>query len=496
MKRVMGFTIALSATLLWLLAASARADEKSDQPESKPEVLTEGVEVQTRGPVHEAFAQPVVRGAGASPIIKKKPPAPVEELPPEQKPEGERVAWIPGYWGWDLDRTDFVWVSGLWRNTPPDRHWVPGYWHQVENGWEWASGHWGVENQNDVEILPPPPDPIAESPSPAPDEDSGYAPGTWVYNESRYMWRPGFWHRYRPGWAWISSSYVSTPAGYVFVDGYWDYDFEHRGLLFAPVVFDRGVFGRRGWAYRPSYVVNSDFLMGALFADVASQQYYYGDYFDPSYRRRGLVSWLDFRIGDRFYDPNYGYYRYNNRNNAGWEKSLRAQYSGRENGTVARPPRTFAQQQKLASGNSARGMTAVTPLARLNTTSLKLQPVSQKEMTAVRKSAASMQSLSQSRARSETKIRQGRVKTGQGTAPAAAKFNLDRPKSTFKPLQKAAPPRPVQPKLQAKPVQVNPAPRVNPRPSPKPNVQPNPRPAPRPAPAPRSAPSGKPPRKP
>lgn len=33
-------------------------------------------------------------------------------LPPDQKPEGDDVAWIPGYWAWDDERNDFLWVSG------------------------------------------------------------------------------------------------------------------------------------------------------------------------------------------------------------------------------------------------------------------------------------------------------------------------------------------------------------------------------------------------
>src|SRR3954469_9412111 len=41
-------------------------------------------EVQARGPVHEAFAEPATLPS-ASPVLSKQPPAPIEELPPEQK---------------------------------------------------------------------------------------------------------------------------------------------------------------------------------------------------------------------------------------------------------------------------------------------------------------------------------------------------------------------------------------------------------------------------
>src|SRR5207245_1393147 len=63
----------------------------------------DGGDVLTRGVVHEAFAQPVVFNPVPGPVIVKKPPEPVEELPPDQKPEGDNVAWIPGYWTWDND---------------------------------------------------------------------------------------------------------------------------------------------------------------------------------------------------------------------------------------------------------------------------------------------------------------------------------------------------------------------------------------------------------
>src|SRR5437588_3207778 len=84
----------------------------------------DGVEVLARGPVHEAFAQPPDAGQPeAGPVVPGQPPAPVEELPPEQRPEGEDVQWVPGYWQWDAERGEFLWVSGSWREPPPGRQW-------------------------------------------------------------------------------------------------------------------------------------------------------------------------------------------------------------------------------------------------------------------------------------------------------------------------------------------------------------------------------------
>src|SRR6516225_6998486 len=104
----------------------------SAQPPDNSAGQQEGVEVLARGPVHEAFAEPAIRGPRPTPVVPKKPPEPIEELPPDQKPEGNNVQWIPGYWAWDDDRNDFLWVSGIWRDIPPGRQWVPGHWEPVD----------------------------------------------------------------------------------------------------------------------------------------------------------------------------------------------------------------------------------------------------------------------------------------------------------------------------------------------------------------------------
>src|SRR5947199_7496358 len=97
----------LPAAALVLFAAPAFADDPN-----------QGVEVLARGPVHEAYAT-TVEFPTPSPVVPKVPPAPIEELPPDQKPDGDNVQWIPGYWSWDEERTDFIWISGFWRQPPP-----------------------------------------------------------------------------------------------------------------------------------------------------------------------------------------------------------------------------------------------------------------------------------------------------------------------------------------------------------------------------------------
>jgi hypothetical protein len=99
-----------------------------------------GPEVLTRGPIHEAFAEVVSYNPQPGQIVSKEPPKAIEELPPAEKPEGD-YTWIPGYWAWDQEREDFIWVTGAWRIPPPGTTWMPGYWNQAANGYQWVGGY-------------------------------------------------------------------------------------------------------------------------------------------------------------------------------------------------------------------------------------------------------------------------------------------------------------------------------------------------------------------
>ena len=217
----------------------------------------QGVQVLTRGPVHEAFAETVTFDPEPGIVVPKAPPAAIEEVPPEQRPEGANVAWIPGYWGWDDERNDFLWVSGIWRDLPPGRQWVPGYWGKTAQGYQWTSGYWADATVSDVAYLPEPPATVETGPNiAAPSPDDTWLPGCWVWQNSRYAWRPGFWATAQPNWDWIPAHYVWAPRGYVFVDGYWDHSIGRRGMLFAPVYFNAGVYGRPGFSYSPTTVID------------------------------------------------------------------------------------------------------------------------------------------------------------------------------------------------------------------------------------------------
>ena len=67
--------------------AQAPAGDPADPQD--PQVLT-------RGPIHEAFAAPVVHDPASGPVIAKQPPDPIQEMPPDQKPSRPERPVDPG----------------------------------------------------------------------------------------------------------------------------------------------------------------------------------------------------------------------------------------------------------------------------------------------------------------------------------------------------------------------------------------------------------------
>lgn len=124
-----------------LLGTAITWGQDRDRPLDRSAV-EDGVEVLTRGPVHEAFAGTITFDPEPGVVVRKPAPEPIEELPPEQKPTADNVAWIPGYRGWDDERDDYLWVSGIWRSLPPGRQWISGYWATAARDSQWTSGYW------------------------------------------------------------------------------------------------------------------------------------------------------------------------------------------------------------------------------------------------------------------------------------------------------------------------------------------------------------------
>ena len=128
-----GPTRAFFSLILFVLATAVHVELCRAQMR---EVVPEGAEVLTRGPVHEAFASLQSFNPQPGRIVARPAPPLIEEVPPGQRPAGVNIAWIPGYWAWDDERMDFVWLSGTWRALPPGREWAAGYWAQVPAGYQ------------------------------------------------------------------------------------------------------------------------------------------------------------------------------------------------------------------------------------------------------------------------------------------------------------------------------------------------------------------------
>lgn len=277
-------------------------------PSGQDPIAIEEVEGATplmQGPIHEAFAERFDLDDEDALVIDRQPPQPIDEQPPEYRPDGDDIEWIPGYWGWDIANDDFIWVSGVWRQVPPGQQWIPGYWTQADNGWRWVSGFWTAIANPQIVYLPAPPASIDNGPSsPAPGPNYFWIPGYWLYGSSgNYVWHAGHWHACHNNWVWIPARYVWTPSGYVYRAGYWDYGVGDRGMLFAPIAFQPG-FNR---SYRPCYVIEtSPLLFANLYVAPGTSYYYFGSCYAHSQRR--CYPWVSYY--NHGYDPLFSYYAY------------------------------------------------------------------------------------------------------------------------------------------------------------------------------------------
>ena len=314
------------------------------------------VEVMTRGPVHEAYAVPVSAGQTAGVIVPKQPANPIEEVPPDMKPEGQNSTWIPGYWSWDDERRDFIWVSGVWRVPPPGFQWMPGYWQDVQGqGFQRISGYWMPAQA-----------PRNNLSSPAAAKRRGRAhqqslratnyfwvPGNWQWRGDRYVWQPGYWTAYQADWIWVPATYCWSPRGWVYVPGYWDYPLARRGLVFSPVYFAGPVA-----VYRPAICLDAGVFSVSLFCRPAYGHYYFGDYYDDRYVALGIRPYFYYNSARVGYDPLFGYYRWYHVDRMGereWDRHLVGWHDYYRGHPDMRPPHTWAEQQRLLASRRRDG---------------------------------------------------------------------------------------------------------------------------------------------
>jgi len=388
------------------------------QPADQPEP---GVKVAEKGPIHEAFAQPGAETRGKGMTAPKKPPAPVPELPPETKPDGENVKWVPGYWQWDKEKEDFIWISGFWRNVPPGRTWQAGEWIEKNGTWMYTPGFWRPTNMNNWRIdLPEPPTSVESGPStPSDDPNAIWIPGQWEYRNDQYVWRSGYWAHSNDDQVWQPGQYLATGSGYSYCPGDWDYPLEDRGLLYAPVYFTQPLWQTPGWYYRPRFALGLGFgyggwgsggLFGSLFYGPGYNNYYYGNYYNPwytggSWLGYGSPFWspvfsFGFGFGSAFggwggyypwwysrggyHNPLWNHYCWLNRTNPHWANTVRSTSFARAAGVAPRPisianPNTATRPFRASptSGVSGAAQTAIRSAARSATPQPLIQPASQ-----------------------------------------------------------------------------------------------------------------------
>jgi YXWGXW repeat-containing protein len=333
--------------IIALLTLPVVGNAAAQQPPVPPEEQPAGAEVLTRGPVHEAFAEPVALQAQAGLVAPTEPPPNIEEVPSTDRPQGDSYVWIPGYWSWDADRSDYIWVSACWRVAPPDMYWAPGYWDRVSDGWEWVPGFWARAGSEEIDYLPAPPAPVDVMPrGPAPALDNVWVPGCWYWYGGGYVERRGYWLRQQPGWVWVPSHIRWTPRGYVFAEGHWDYAMQDRGVLFAPVYFPRSTYAQRGFSYSPMIALDIAVLVTNLFAYPRYSHYYFGDYYDDAYVRVGIYPRFDCERIHTWYDPIYVYDRWQySRTDPRWSEHQRKDYERRRGDRELRPSRTYREQE-------------------------------------------------------------------------------------------------------------------------------------------------------
>jgi hypothetical protein len=216
------------------------------------------------------------------------PPAPVVEDRPAIPDSGD--VWVPGYWWWSTPFHRYVWVSGAWRNPPPDQVWTPGEWVSASaDRYLWMPGFWGtpgVPRPAAIELAPPPP--RVEAYGEPPSVGFIWTPGFYAYRGNSYYWTDGLWLRPPSvGLGWIEPRYVGIGGRYYFQAGRWDFGPEHRGTCYLP---DINV--RAGMHFTPTGAPPELVLAHARFVTASSRAVAFGGTRMPNggYAVRGGVN--------------------------------------------------------------------------------------------------------------------------------------------------------------------------------------------------------------
>jgi len=118
---------------------------------------------------------------------------------------------------------------------------------------------------------------------------------------------------------------------------------DNRGVLFCPTFFPRDVRFRPGFVFSPSLCVDLGMLRLNLFVYPRYRHYFFGDYYDDVYSRRGIVPWFRCRTVHTWYDPLFVYDSWHYRRiDPHWGANLEHGYEQRRFNQDMRPARTYA----------------------------------------------------------------------------------------------------------------------------------------------------------
>jgi hypothetical protein len=389
----------------------------------------EGIETLTRGPVHEAFAAPAEIDPTPGEIVAKQPPPDIDEVPPDFRPEG--AIWINGYWEWEPETKDYIWISGMWRVPPPDMRWVPPYWTETDGGWQRVQGFWIGAETRELEYRESPPESLEVGPtSPAPAEDYSYVPGTWLYQDTGYRWRTGYWAPYQPDWVWTPARWIWTPGGCIYSGGFWDHRPIVRAQMFAPLAFSSPLYLQPGFRYRPWCALNSSRFFAHLWIGPRANNYFFGNYYGVG-SRLGFSPWCDWSYRSRrCFDPLWAWsnvhYR---RQGVDYIGRVRGWHDHYRRNEFDRPGRTWREQSRLIADNNldrrrSQNILAADfrDVARRDDLPMRFNRLDDRERDVVRTISDEHRQLRESRNRLEREARIARggdARIGEGRGPGS-----------------------------------------------------------------------------
>lgn len=390
------FVRAAIAAVVVILAIECSGQQPQSNHRRPTKPTAAAFDVLLRGPIHEGFAQPAVLDAAEPLQVPKQPPPALREFPPAIRPAANQTVWLPGYWGWDEEQDDFVWVSGVWRVPPPGMRWIPGYWSARDDKFAWTPGFWFATEATRLQYsFNPPAHPKPETEQPAAAPNQFYVPGYWAAAGDKYIWRRGHWAKFHEGWVWMPTRYAATPAGSVLLRGYWDYPLARRGVLFAPVSPAKG--SEQPGTFTPEVTLDARRLSEILFTWTAYGHYCFGDYFGDRSTKRKIRAW--FAVPS---DPLFAYENWvRSRVRAGWRESLVNRYRRLQKNADLRPLRRLGD---ATTPNAPLGRELAVPLDQLFRASdspLPLTALSYEARSSAAQAAGSIALLATARAKFE-----------------------------------------------------------------------------------------------